>query len=323
MLFPDKMKLREKLNNNVISLNRVVQEQEEKMFDLSESYTINHIVETKEMASTYEYSCIPSKTSFLQNNIVKNSSEYCYELYNNKIPDNNMICKSVIYTINNEGDMPFLLYLLKNDENENQYDLMNSFYIKLHSIQQTIISMETQLDLKLEYSGFITFNNVNYIFLNSVDKFKDINGHVWASTSEIINYENVYNIKIKKYINHLFLNNSQMINVYNPQKSSIYETPSVYYCLIDKSEEDKPVYYTNYDSILKLIDNIDEIDKSNYYISRRAIFTGIITFMNDNKQFNGYHSVYDLYFPNKNDVYVFIKIKLEKQCLELSRLNLN
>lgn len=323
MLFPDKSSLREKLNNHVISLKYI----EKKEFDLTESYTTNNILSYKSMISNYEYTGIPSRTSFMEMNQHISNKEYFYGNFDNRLPENSFNWQPIIYTINKMREIPFLLYLLKNNENEYKFiDVLNK---KEKLIENVIIFLSKLIGLKLKYSGFIIYNNVNYLFFEYPNEFKEIDGYNWSLISEIINYEKIYDLKINNSIKNLLLNNSEIINIYNVEKTSIYEIPCVCYFLTD-NRNGHQLYCSDYDNLSRIVSNIEKTEKINYYISRCALFNGIIKYnihntSNINKHLrysdsNEYNSVYNLYTPNVNEIYLFVEIDDKQRYLELSRL---
>lgn len=327
MLFPNKSYLTEKLNNQSISLNCEDQDSDSvSEFHLCESYTVNNIISNKTMVSNYEYSCIPSKSSFLfSENSSDNVSKYVYSPFNKNFPDDNLIWQPVIYTIKNMRETPYLLYLLKLNEIENEYDFINRLTKKVNSDESTTF-LSQMLNLKIEYSGFITHNNINYLFFNCLDVSNQTNDYIWSSITEIVNYEKIYNTRINNSVKKLLLSNPDLINIYSLDKSSIYELPYVYYFLVEKLTNNI-LYCSNYTNALKMINNIDQKIKHKYHISRRIIFTGTIKCINkpDNnfnsnyyEKFDQYNSVYNFIEPELNEVCLFIELNDKISYLELS-----
>lgn len=326
MFFPDKSKMREKLNN-LISLNYKNVEND---FDLSESYTTNNIVSNDTITSSYEYGCIPSKSSFLKKNSPASNSDYFYGSFNQNIPSNNLTQQPVIYTINHVRETPYLLYLLKLINN--QYDFINTI-MKKENFEETTLFLSQSLDINLKYSGFITYNNVNYLFYNSLDKLKEIDGYEWSLITEIINCQKIYNIKINDYVKTLLLNNRDLINIYNLNKSSLYELPNTCYFLNDRINGCQ-LYCSDYHNLSRIISNIEQTEYQKYYISRCVVFNGIIKCKNkiDNifdysnsnysNDSNEYNSVYNLLMPDVKEVYLLIEINDKTSYKELSRLTL-
>lgn len=323
MLLPDKSSVREKLNNNSISLKEI-EEIEEKDFDLTESYTTDNIVAYQAMVSNYECSGIPSKTSFVEIMPISNK-DYVYGNFNNKVPDNNFKWQSIVYTVNKTREIPFLLYLLKNGDNE--YMFIDTINGKEKSVEILLSFLSQSIGLKLQYSGFITYDNVNYLYFEYADVYKELHGYTWSLVSEIINNEKMYGIKINNSIKNLLLNNTEIVNIYNIEKTSICEQPCVCYFLIDKRNGHQ-LYSGDYNTLSSIILNMEESDKTHYCMSRCALFAGIIKcntdILNNINKLNyydtdGYNSVYNLYMPNVNEIFLFIKMNNNKNFVELSR----
>lgn len=328
MLFSDKSCLREKLSNpSSISLHNKDEESDTDC-DLSESYTVTNIVSNETMTSNYEYSCIPSKSSFLfSQKMVKNdNSEYFYDVFNKKFPDDNLIRQPIIYAINNMRETPYLLYLLELNEIDNEYNFMNLIK-KNTNLNETTRFLSRLMNLNIEYSGFITHNNTNYLFFNCLDKVKEVDGYTWSCITEIVNYEKIYNTRINNSVKTFLLNNQYLLNIYSLDKSSIYELPYVYYFLVDKLTNNI-AHCSNYENVIKITKVIENSKKNNYFISRRMLFTGIIKCTNkidsifDYYGNSGqYNSVYNLIMTDVNDVCLLIEINNKMPYLELSRLD--
>lgn len=208
---------------------------------------------------------------------------------------------------------------------------------KFSYLDDISIFISKVLKIEIKYSGFVTYEKNNYLFFecsndrDSLDNIHDMqfeNQYKWALVSEIINNQKIYNIKISNIIKKIFLNNSKLLNIYNQDNSEIYESPSICYSLIDKRNENENAFYSDYDNILRLTENIEDNEKEYYYISRGTLFVGLIKCNNNSSNFNyyndlkDYNSVYNLYMPNVNKIDLVIEINNKLSYLELSILNI-
>lgn len=322
MLLPDKSNIKDKLKNYLISLKQI----EEKKNGLDECYTTDNIVSYKAMVSNYEYTGIPCRTSFMEIDTISNK-EYFYRNFNSELPSNNIKWQPIIYTLNNVREIPFLLYLLKN--NGNEYTFIDTINKSEKSIEDSMLFLSRTIGLKLQYSGFITNDNVNYLFFEYTNIYKELDGYIWSLVSEIINNEKIYDIKINISLKKILLNNIEIVNIYNVEKTLIYEHPSVCYFLIDKRNE-YHLYCGDYNTISNVILNIEQTEKIYYYISRRALFSGIIkcnidTVTDINKYINYndvYNSIYNLDMSNVNEISLFINVNDIHRQFELSHLDI-
>jgi hypothetical protein len=145
------------------------------------------------------------------------------------------------YRVNNTELFPFLNFLLKNDietkelvfpslvSNDLSIDIISKITKKINAIFYNIIS-----DDNYEYKGFYYYKNNIYLFfdftnckliINSIYK----NSIIWpVLTDEIINKQNVCNIKINLDVTNFFNENIDFIFL-KDKNEKIYEIPSVVY----------------------------------------------------------------------------------------------
>lgn len=272
---------------------------------------------------------MPSKNTFIEKfqtnklTIISNNTQYLQEI-NKTYPNNHFDYKIMIYNINTEREIPFILYLLRYDDYNNEYNFIDfDLFDNETSIQKIIFIVLKKMNLKVEYSGFIEKNNINYLFFEA-KHMNSIEQHSWVSISEIINSKKIDNIDINNNITNFFLIEQNAINVYS--NGTLCEMPSICYSLFDK--ENNRLYCGDYNSILNLVEKIEE--KENYYISRGVLFIGIIRFINnidDSHTLNNndcikYNTIYKLYFSEKEQLNLFIEINDENKYFELSRIEL-
>jgi len=311
--------------------NANVCEEDEEELDI---YTTSNIVADKIMTSENDYCGLPSMSTIsnldINNNTkinnTKINNDYTYHVFNQDIPTTNLERKIMIYAINTTREIPFLLYLLRHDREENEYKLLdfninninNTNNICLDSIQFK------EANLNAKYSGFLTYKNVNYLFFRSYEpNIMNSKEYIWSTIYEIINFKQIYNVKIDDKIADLFLNNNYLLNI-KKTNGIIYETPTVGYSA--KNEFDGLIYFNDFNDALEKSD-----DK---YINRYAIFLGfmklnnksnkIFYFLNTDKYYKTAkcNSVYDVinsdysidYFLeiNDNNRYVLLS-RFEKQ----------
>lgn len=324
MLLKNKKYIKERKSNNKQGIS--LKEEEQKDVDIDDIYTTKHISNIMMNVSNHEYKCLPSKNAFIEEiqSAPLSNIEYLDEI--NKIyPNNYFDYKIMIYNINTEREIPFILYLLSYDDYENEYNSINFHSIENEmSIQKIIYTILKNLNLEVKYSGFIEKNNINYLFFQA-KHMNSIEQHSWASISEIINSKKIGNIDINNNITTFFLTNQNAINVYS--NNAICEIPSICYSLFDK--ENRQLYCGDYNNILNLVEKIEE--KENYYISRGVLFVGIIRFINNiddyrilnyNNDCIKYNTIYKLYFSEKERPNLFIEIKDWNKYFELSRIEL-
>lgn len=331
MLLVDKSNIKEKLSGNkpIISLNQ----NEKNESDISDLYTTENIISHKHTLSKIEYNGLPSKSSFI--NIELNTSgNYHYELIDKNTPNNNFNCKPIIYAVNNKREIPFLLYLLKYNQNDNEYGFIDIPMHKFSYLDDISILISKVLKLEIKYSGFVTYEKCNFLFFECLNKIetveeediKEVNKYKWSLISEIMNNEMIYNIKINSLIKKLLINNSTLLNIRNKDNKQIYEVPSICYYLVYNKNKNESIWYTDYDNILKLIENIKQSEREHYYISRGALFSGLIKCNIETNNVNSYckeyNSIYNLYMPDVNNISLVIEIRNNSSYIELSLLKI-
>ena len=307
--------------------NANVCEEDEEELDI---YTTSNIVADKIMTSENDYCGLPSMSTIsnldINNNTkinnTKINNDYTYHVFNQDIPSTNLERKIMIYTINTTREIPFLLYLLRHDRKENEYKLLdfninnitNTNNISLDSIQFK------EENINAKYSGFLTYKNVNYLFFRSYEpNIMNSKEYIWSTISEIINFKQIYNVKIDDKIADLFLNNNYLLNI-KKTNGIIYETPTVGYSA--KNEFDGLIYFNDFNDALEKSD-----DK---YINRYAIFLGfmklnnksnkIFYFLNTDKYYKTTkcNSVYDVINSDYSIDY-FLEINDKNRYVLLSR----
>ena len=336
MLLKNKNYIREKFGysiiNQNISLNNIEskeknnedQDQEQDHDNVCDDlYTTNNIIINKPNTSEYEYSALPSKSSIISN-LNGNKSNYKYDNFNKSEPLNTLERKIMIYNINDKREIPFLLYLFEYNEIDNNYNFININVNKNDKIDDIILFILKKININVKYSGYSVYKNENYMFFEFSDKIIEQcnTPYIWTLTSEIINYKKIYNIDICNEIINLFLDNENIINIYNSNERSIYEIPSVGYSIVDELEDTGDVlYFNDYDYIFKISKN-KEFEKK--IICRYAIFLGIIKLnMRENNKIykithNEYDSVYNLRLLTIYEKNVLIKVENKNRFILLS-----
>lgn len=332
MLLKNKNYIREKFGysiiNQDISLNKIESkdknnEDQEHDNVCDDLYTTNNIIINKPNTSQYEYSALPSKSSIVSNSNI-NKINYKYDNFNKNEPLNKLERKIMIYNINEQREIPFLLYLFEYDDIDNNYNFININVNQNDKIDDIILFILKKININVKYSGYSVYKNENYMFFEFSEKIVKQNNtpYMWALMSEIINYKKIYNVEICNEIINLFLNNENIINIYNSNKTSICEIPSVGYSVIDKLEHDRDVlYFNDYDYIFKISNN-KEVDKK--IIGRYAIFLGIIKLNKREKNekyksiHNKYDSVYNIHSLTLYEKNISIKIENKNRFILLS-----
>lgn len=291
MLLNNKKWVREKLIINrqpVIYMNNETTTDE---IDDSDLYTTNNIVIDKLISSNIEYNGIPTKTSM--KNTIKNDKLYTYDCFNkNKISIDTLNYKIMIYTINKEREIPFLLYLLKYDDIQNKYGYLDvNTKLNYDQIENHFL---TELNLNIKYSGYILYNNIHYVFFESFDidrlLYQCNQQYIWVLVSELVNYRYIYNIEIDNSISNLFLKYTNLLNIRHAD-NTICESPVVGYSI----NIDGMIHFNSDYNIV--LDNTK--DKKN--IKRYAVFLGVMKINNnnliDNYSLNllNYDSVYNIF----------------------------
>jgi len=330
MLLKNKNYIREKFGysiiNQDISLNKKETNNEDKCDDIvcDDLYTTNNIIINNPTTSDYEYSALPSKSSIVSNPNI-NKINYKYDNFNKNEPLNKLERKIMIYNINNQREIPFLLYLFEYDDIDNKYNFININVNQNDKIDDIILFILKKININVKYTGYLVYKNENYMFFEFSEKILEQHNtpYMWTLMSEIINYKKIYNIDICNEVINLFLNNEKIININNNStKTSVCETPSVGYSLVDKLEDNNDVLYLNdYDYIFKVSKNI-EFEKE--IVCRYAIFLGIIRLNMREKNeiykptYNQYDSVYNLQILPMHEKNVSIKIENKNRFILLS-----
>ena len=200
--------------------------------------------------------------------------------YNIVTKPNYFYSKIMIYTINNKIEIPFLLFLLNYDDINDQYSFINTEnYNTNKNIDNIINSILKKINVK--YSGFLIYKNINYLFFeydSSLFEYNEDN-HIWGLISEIVNYKKIYNINIDNKLTDLFLNNEQLLNLTNSNKTNIYEHPYVGYSTTkykkqDTIDDDNTIYMIyDYNALNNDMNNINK--KNDIPIYRYAYFLDI------------------------------------------------
>ena len=210
--------------------------------------------------------------------------------------------------INKSGTVcPFLQYYLINDVlNEKLvFPNLNLVNINLNNNKLIEIAKEYMFLLlnnynnfndDMEYSGAMYYNNDIYLIFDlskckiQID-FLIKNSKIWLCLlHEIVNQKNVCNINISNRVTDFFVNNSDLVFLYD-NDDNIYETPSV--CYVGKNwnrlnfthtfgvskSDNKSIlgpyyYFTNFNNAVEQCDYSDKYEKMG--VIRFAVFTGVI-----------------------------------------------
>lgn len=232
----------------------------------------------------------------INNNIEDNS--YLLEVPNSeddfKLNKNKPI-ELCIYQVCNKGRYPFLLFLLKknNDNSLSFFDFINNSTnfkkVKYNSVKyiNNFFPKAT-----IEYSGFYETKEQNILILKYENKYSSIittnnNNYIWVSVYEIINTNKVYNFIINKYIIDFFSNNLNFLKLKN-KKGYCYEHPIISYYRVNKILKEEDIEYI--DVYREKI--VSVLDKSYYFycslpkisndesILRIVLFKGKLSFKN-------------------------------------------
>lgn len=293
--------------------------------DSNEYLYTTTIVKDKFMTSNFEYNGIPSKSSIKNindidnmNNTTINDNEVFYNTGDTEIKINKIVNKIMIYSINKEREIPFLLYLLKYDRTNNNYnsiDINIDIGNNINEIEKYILR---EFDLTtVNYKGIIIYNDINYLFFESIKPI-DVSFYnkefVWTLISEIVNYKKIYNIDIDKTITDLFLKHNCLLNLKHVD-GTIYESPTVGYSI--DNEIDTLYFNCDYNIIKNII-------KNEKYIKRYAIFLGYMKFNQSdqtNYKFFKYNSVYNLLDSSLCEMNYIIRMNDESQYIFLTKIN--
>lgn len=210
--------------------------------------------------------------------------------------------------INKSGSVcPFLQYYLINDVlNEKLvFPNLNLININLNNDKLIEIAKEYMFLLlnnynnfndDMEYNGSMYYNNDIYLIFDlskckiQID-FLIKNSKIWICLlDEIVNKKNVCNVNISNKVTNFFVNNSDLVFLYDPE-DNIYETPTV--CYVGKNwnrlkfthvfgvskSDNKSIlgpyyYFTNFNNAIEQCDYTDKYDKTG--VIRFAIFTGVM-----------------------------------------------
>lgn len=172
------------------------------------------------------------------------------EIDEDEINDNSLI-EQCVYTINNNGVKPFLLFMLykmKNQNNNEEFYFTNFQYKKSKNsiYEQGKIKIENLLkgytlsfkgykseNYKIPKSDLLTKRHIMFYevdFNNELNELYEIKKEQsiwWISVSEIFNYNSVMYFKVNDTVISLFNNNISLMQLFN--NNQLVETPIVCY----------------------------------------------------------------------------------------------
>lgn len=257
-------------------------------------YTTTNITLDTPFFSNFEYNGIPSRSSIANIINIDNkstSTDYVYKHHLNiSHPSSNQFDnKIMIYTANNQSEIPFLLYLFEYDTSNKCYSFFETI-VEKYDIKKMIEHIICIFKCRATYSGYLIHNKTNYLFFDLSDyNYNEAiqildKKYIWATISEIINYKYVYDIPIDSYITSFFLKYNHLLNLYVLDLNSIiYETPIIHYMKtnnIDKKQNRYAIFIGSDDSSVSRVSNVS---KQNYYLLS-SIYENIYENIDTNKE---------------------------------------
>ena len=188
----------------------------------------------------------------------------------NSIPDEIENIVILIYRVNTEGKIPFLEFGLRSDPltrecffiETSRYNLdvfHNRSIMKGHFVHQ-----DTSY-VFLDISGITINTDINSAFTSLINPIQ------YVVVDEIMNTNTIYDYKICQDVTNFFTDNRHFLFLHD-KNYHIYETPTVGYSKVDKSNADFTMvfgidrcenrspfgsgfYFTNYDNIMKNVED--------------------------------------------------------------------
>ena len=186
----------------------------------------------------------------------------------NTIPD--YVDKVVIlmYRVNTEGKIPFLEFGLQSNPIsrecffiEIQRDDLHTLDIDNYSIIKGHITCQDTAYIFIDISGINVNTDINSVFSSLTNRIQ------YVVVDEIMNTHTIYDYTICEDVTNFFADNRHFLFLHD-KNYNIYETPTVGYSKVDKSNADFTMvfgidrcenkspfgsgfYFTNYDNIMK------------------------------------------------------------------------
>lgn len=165
-----------------------------------------------------------------------------------------MLC---IYQVRTDGLYPFIQFLLlkKTEENTLSFITLPSS-IKINGLKKLNYAMLSYIEKEVikgnvSYSGFYEDSNKVFIVLKYspsclreyvINEDKMTNNYIWATSSEILNFKNIWNYFVHTTVIDFFLSNPAFLTLKSID-GALYESPMIGYYIVH--------HYVN---------NIDEMD---------------------------------------------------------------
>ncbi len=199
---------------------------------------------------------------------------YNYPIKNMLDDNTNSICNVdnyhniylCIYQINTKGKLPFIQYLLSNNESNNYNFILLKRHSSLHSaniIDCSVLYLSgifhntyfEELKYNLSFQGFYQCNQNLYLFFDATKcliqfdetHFSDMKR--WALMDEIINLQKICNIPISNVVHNFFISlDPYYLFLYN-NKNQVYEMPIIGY--VGKPTPEKIVFCKTFGENIK------------------------------------------------------------------------
>jgi hypothetical protein len=247
------------------------------------------------------------------NNYIYAIQENASKIFDFPSDTRELIINILCYNVNQNAINPFLLFMVKKDENTNEL-----IFPKLLLICDEEFNIKDKLSEIIKndftYHGLIRDIQNNYYIVVEIDNYFFQNDIFFVLSTEIINYKKIYNYLISKEIIDVFIKNQSFYLLINKEKNDYYKLPDVCYKYINDDEEN---YYLNFGNKKeKIFESCDEYyffnNSINYSLRhtsviRYALFTGNKIYYENDDDFT--LNDYEINKLLQNDKYKTLLIK--------------
>ena len=139
-----------------------------------------------------------------------------------------------VYSINNIDTKPYILFSLHNKNNVLSWPTINMKGKTVSKLQEHIKKYLECRDCIITYEGYYKYNGKTQVWFRysynneNIKEGKYDDTHIWALSSEIINFKKILTFPIDNLVTKFFLQNNDFIYLKN-DLGRTYETPAVAY----------------------------------------------------------------------------------------------
>jgi hypothetical protein len=202
----------------------------------NKSHNKNHIVSRvfdtiNKMTDGFDKICESNED--IENNVSSTYNNYIVSLPNLKTPTKSKPFLICMYQVRTDGLYPFLLFLLKIDDNEANFIKMPEISGSFKKVKYAAVSYAKSIlhETKISYAGFYELPTKNIIILNCNEqdiKIYTSTEYLWTTSFEIINKKKIGNTLMNNTIFDFFFENPSFLTL-KTLDNRIYETPMIGY----------------------------------------------------------------------------------------------